>query len=69
MPVTRKYLIPLLIVVCAGFAWWMWPRPAAGATRTPLPLMQGTSREELDEAERLARFLAEVPAPDEAQTL
>ena len=50
------FLVPLLaILVSASLAWWAWPSREAGAAQPRLPLVQGTSREDLADAEQLAR--------------
>ena len=50
------YLVPLLVIlVSVPLAWWAWPGPAAHVAKPPLPLTQGTSREDLDVAEQRAR--------------
>ena len=49
-------LVPLLAtLVCVSLAWWAWPSRDAGPARPQLPLVQGTSREDLADAEQIAR--------------
>ena len=50
------YLVPLLVIlVSVSLAWWAWPRREAGAAKPRLPLVQGTSRQDLADAEQRAR--------------
>lgn len=52
----RSYAVPLLVVlVSVPLAWWAWPRGDVEAAKPPLPLVQGTSRQDLDAAEQRAR--------------
>ena len=51
-----NYLVPLLVILMGvSLAWWAWPRGAATAPPPPLPLVQGTSRQDLADAEQRAR--------------
>jgi tetratricopeptide (TPR) repeat protein len=64
----RNYLVPLLVIlVSVSLAWWAWPRSGPDAAKPSLPLVQGTSRQDLDDAEgraraRLAADEADAPA-------
>lgn len=61
----RNYLVPLLVIlVSVPLAWWAWPRRGADAAKPPLPLVQGTSRQDLDDAELRARARLAVDEAD-----
>jgi tetratricopeptide (TPR) repeat protein len=45
----------LVIALVVPLTWWAWSRKGAETEKPALPLVQGTSREDLDAAERLAR--------------
>jgi len=61
----KTYLVPLLVIlVSVPLAWWAWPRPAADVPKPPLPLVQGTSRDDLDDAEQRARARLAADAAD-----
>lgn len=61
----RGYVVPLLIIlVSVALTWWAWPRSTAEAARPALPLVQGTSRQDLDEAEGRARARLAVDDSD-----
>lgn len=61
----RNYFVPLLVIlVSVPLAWWAWPRGGADAAKPPLPLVQGTSRQDLDDAELRARARLAVDEAD-----
>ncbi|NOT25750.1 MAG: tetratricopeptide repeat protein [Acidobacteria bacterium] len=61
----RLYAAPLCALLAAvGVGFWAWSLKPGVASKPALPLMQGTSREELDAAERVARARVEADAAD-----
>jgi tetratricopeptide (TPR) repeat protein len=63
----KQYVVPLVVVAaCAAVTWIAWPRETRAATTTPLPLMQETSRADLDAATAIARSRL---AADETDTM
>jgi tetratricopeptide (TPR) repeat protein len=64
------YVAPLLVIaVAAGLTWAAWPREGRAEGRPPLPLVQNTSRAELDAAAAIARSWLSVDAADTSAAL
>ena len=59
-PYTASLLVLLFAVLAGGWAWSL----SGSAEKPALPLVQGTSREELDAAERIARARIAVDDTD-----
>jgi tetratricopeptide (TPR) repeat protein len=59
----------VVITVTVALTSWAWPRGAVQAARSTLPLVQGTSRHELDDAEGRARHRLAADAGDAVATV
>ncbi|MBI4265866.1 MAG: hypothetical protein HY657_15935 [Acidobacteria bacterium] len=61
----RSDVVPLLVIVASvAAAWAVWPVGGRDASPPRLPLVQGTSRLDLDEAEAIARARLTQEAAD-----
>lgn len=63
----RDYVVPLLVIlVSVSVMWGAWPRSAVEAAKPPLPLVLGTSRADLDDAEARVRSRLAIDDSDAA---
>jgi tetratricopeptide (TPR) repeat protein len=63
----RGYVLPVLVIVVSSFvAWCAWPSGRLAAARPPLPLVLGTSPEDLEASEARARARLAADAADAA---